>query len=342
MTNKELQQILAEARTERRGGAPHEDWVTRNRSIMMMQIENTSVRKDRVSLVDGVQNFASIFLPAEQLWATARAVAVFVLMIGTVFGGGLAAVIASQNAAPGDFSYAAKLAMEKAQVMLAPNDAYRVRLHANFADRRLDEAAKLAEGPEDGRRMAIDVLEGFNDELDQLREGLDGLKEVDPEGVAIAAKLLDRKMVAYQQVLRGVVRSLPVDVRPQALAVIDRVDGLSLQAVAVLVEQHLAGDVNASKQTVANRIEDRIQQAEAKLIVADERPQAEAKVAIAEARELLKEENYQAAFSKMVEVVEMTNPEDESDEEAVSEDGVAEEDDDASIAPVEEADEVIE
>ncbi len=271
MTHKELQQILAKAKNERRGGAPHDDWVSRNRDILLMQVRNTTDSKTEVTLLDGARHFISVFLPTERVLATARAFAVALLMFGTVFGGGLASVIAYRDTTPGDMTYSLKLVIEKAQVMLAPNDAYKVRLHAEFADRRLDEAAKLAEGPEDGRRLAVDVLESFNDELVQLREGLLELKTVDPKGVSLAAKLLDRKMVAYQQVLKGVVRSLPYDVRPRALTVVDRVEGLSLQAMAVLVEQNLAGDINASSQMVSDRIEDRLDQAEARLTVAAEK-----------------------------------------------------------------------
>jgi hypothetical protein len=312
MNSKQLQQTLRQAKNERRGGAPHDGWVSQNRDILLMQVRNTTNRKSQPSTVQAARSFVSVFLPAQPILAGVRAFAVFVLMVGTVFGGGLASVFAYRDAAPGDLTYGVKLAVEQAQVALAPNEAYRVRLHATFADRRLEEAAKLAEGPADEQPLALGVLADFNEELGQLQDGLATLENEDPHGVAVSAKLLDRKMVAYAQVLRTIIRSLPAEYRPQALAVSDRVEGLSLQATAVLVEQHLAGNQDAAGHIVAHKIGDRIDQAEATLTVAAEkRPNGngkrdEATEAIAAAKELLAEEDYQAAFSKMVEVVGLT------------------------------------
>ncbi|MBN1584815.1 hypothetical protein JW899_00395 [Candidatus Uhrbacteria bacterium] len=317
MSNRNLQLILAETANERLGGAPHGDWVAKNRDILMMQVRNTTDRNACVSKLESVRNFLSVFFPAERVMVTVRAFAVLVLMVGTVFGGGLVSVMACRNAVPGESAYRVKLAVERAQVVMAPNNVYRIRLHAEFADRRMDEAAKLAEGPEDGRRLVVGVLGEFNDELADLRGGLMRMKAVDPEGVAAAAKLLERKMVSYRQVLKDITGALPSDVRPQALAMAGRVEGLGLQAMAVLVDQHLSGDVNASKDMVAGKINDRIRQAEAKLTVAPDREPTErtvrAKAAIAQAREMMEAENYQAAFSKIVEVTEITDNIDSGD-----------------------------
>jgi hypothetical protein len=89
---------------------------------------------------------------------------------------------------------------------------------------------------------------------------------------------------------------------------------VTIKAMAVIIEHHLAGDETASKNVVVTKFEERLQQAEAKLDSASQgttaaaaAPKAaQAKAAIAAAKALLEDENYEAALSKIVEVAELT------------------------------------
>ena len=313
MNNSELRKILSAVKNERRGGAPHEAWVKQNRDILMMQVRNTTDLNARPVLGDYMRHFFSIFVPAESLAMCGRAIGIFALVIGTVFGGGLLSAQAYRDAAPGDMMYKMKLAVESTQMFLAPNDDYRTRLHTEFADRRLDEVAKLAEGPAERQKLVPGVLAAFDQEVAALQIGLDKLRADDPQDVAETAKLMERKMAVYEGILDKAGAALPAASQLAVARTRDLVDNATVAAMTAIVEKHLAGDLNAPRSVVDNKFEDRIQQAEDKLDTAAAKDgqsvapkTSQAKAAIAEAKELVKEQQYQAALSKIVEVAKLT------------------------------------
>ncbi len=313
MTGKELQKILSAVKSERRGGAPHEAWVKQNRDILMMQVRNTTDQSAKEAFGGYMRHFFNIFVPTESLALAARGIGIFMLVIGTVFGGGLISAQAYRDSAPGQTFYGMKLAIERAQLLLAPNDEYRARLHTDIADRRLDEIAKLAEGPAADQELVASVLEAFGEEVLALQAGMEKLRAADPAGVVETAKLTERKMAVYQNVLRQAAGSLPAALQPDVARTRDLLDGVTIAAMAVIVEKHLAGDTSTPRAVIDNKFEDRIRQAEAKLDTAAARDgesvasqTTQAKAAIAAAKELLKDRQYQAALSKIVEVAELT------------------------------------
>jgi len=125
---------------------------------MMMQVRNTTDLNMQPSIFERFASMFDIFMPTESLAMAARAVGVFVVTIGTVFGGGLVSAQVTRNSQPGDSFYKMKLAVERLQLALAPNGDYRTRLHTDFADRRIDEIAKLAESP---KAEAEEAAPGF-------------------------------------------------------------------------------------------------------------------------------------------------------------------------------------
>jgi len=314
MTANELRKTLQSVKNERRGGAPHEAWVKQNRDILMMQVRNTTDLNARETLGGYMRHFFGIFVPTESLALAARAIGLFLLVIGTVFGGGLVSAQAYRDAAPGEMLYNMKLAVEQAQLILAPNDEYRTRLHTEIADHRLDEIAKLAERPVEDPEVVAGVLSSFGKEVLALRAGLESLRHENPAGVAETAKLMERRMAVYQNSLRQAGASLPPSLQPSVAGARDLVDGVTIAAMAVIVEKHLAGDTSTPRTVIDNKFEDRIKQAEAKLDTATKTDAAPtvtpkstaAKAAIAEARELIKEQKYQAALTKIAEVAELT------------------------------------
>lgn len=313
MTHKELATILKQIKNERRGGAPHDVWVKRNRDILLMQVRNTTDVTAKPGLGEYVRHLFSIFFPTEGFMMAARALGVFLLVVGTVFGGGLASAQVYRDATPGEFMYKVKLSVEAAQLLLAPNDEYKTRLHTEFADHRLDEAARLAEGDASRQALVPGVLASFNAEVAALSSGLEALTSSDPEGVAEVAKLMERKMAVYQNALRKASATLPADLQHAVAVSRDLVDDVTIKAIAVIVEKHLAGSSDAPRAVVVTKFEERLKQAEAKIDAAPATEDAaktarsaKAKAAIAAAKELLKDENYQAALTKIEEVAELT------------------------------------
>lgn len=319
MSNRELATILKQIKNERRGGAPHDVWVKRNRDILLMQVRNTTDVSAKPGLGEYARHLFSIFFPAEGFAMAARAAGVFLLVVGTVLGGGLASAELYSGAVPGQLAYKMKIAVEKAQLALAPNDDYKTRLHTEFADRRLDEASTLAEEDAAHQALVPGVLVAFNREVAALSGGLEALKTSDPEGVAEAAKLMERKMAVYQSILRKTSSTLPPSLQQQVAVSRDLVDDVTIKAIAVIVEKHLAGSSDAPRAVVVNKFEERLKLAESKLDSAPATQDAgktekatKAKAAIAEAKELLKEEKYQAALSKIEEVAQLTKEVDDS------------------------------
>jgi hypothetical protein len=302
---------LQKIKHERQGGAPREDWVTKNREILLMQVRNTMNREQTPSFLERVRHFFSIFVPSETLVMAARALGIFVLVSGTVVAGGLASAQVYHEAIPGEFFYNVKLSMEKMQLTLAPNDSYKATLYTAFADRRMDEVAKLAEASTSRQERIPAVLADFEKNIIALEASLDAMRQHDPSGVAEVAKLTERKMAVYQNVLRKAGTS----VVPSAAAAIahgkDIVDDVTIKAMAIIVEKHLGGDEHASRSVVVTKFEDQLDQAEANLDsvsrrAGEQETTKKAKAVIAEAKKFLKDEDYQAALSKIVEVVELT------------------------------------
>lgn len=318
MRKQELKNIFSNIRTERRGGAPHESWVRQSRGVLLMQVRNTIATDVKPTIGETVHRFFDIFLPVDSILVAARGLGVFLLVVGTMFGGGLVSAQVYRDAVPGGLSYTMKLAIERAQLALAPNDEYRTRLHTEFADRRMDEVSRLSEGNAAAQAHVASTLAAFNHEVAALGVGLDALKASDPAGVVETAKLLERKMAVYQNSLRKASALLPPGSLRSVSVSRDTVDTVTIKAMAVIVEYYLAGDAGASRAVVVTKFEDRIKAAEAKLEGTTVTPKStQAKAAIAEAKVLIEEEKYEAALSKIVEVVELTKEEEEAPAPAV-------------------------
>jgi hypothetical protein len=313
MTNRELATTLKQIKNERRGGAPHDVWVERNRDILLMQVRNTTDVHAKPELRDTVRHFFSIFIPTESILMAARAVGVFLLVIGTVLSGGLASAQIYDNAAPGELLYNVKLAVEDAQIFLAPNEEYRSSLHAEFADRRLDEVAKLSDMGEDHQALVPSVLVAFNGEVAALSASMETLRSQDPNGVLEVAKLMERKMTIYQNELAKVGSTLAPQYQSSLAESQNLVDDTTIKAIAVIVEKHLADANSVPSAVVDTKFAESIQQDEANLDAAPPTDDAQkiasatkAKAAIAEAKQLVKDEDYEAALTKIEEVAQLT------------------------------------
>ncbi len=264
MSDRQLATILTHIKNERRGGSPHDVWVSRNREILLMQVRNTTDANTKIGAREMARQLLGIFVPAEAMMGMARAIGVFALVIGTVLGGGLASAQVYQAAVPGEMLYRVKLAVESAQLMLAPTEDYRTRLHGDFADHRIDEVAQLAEGPSAGQQRIPATLAAFDGEVHSLNAGLDALKESDPDGVVEVAKLLERKMAVYQNVLRKSAATASPSLHGRFAVSRNLVDGVSISSIAVIVEKHLAGSAAAPATVVQSKVEERLKLAEDK------------------------------------------------------------------------------
>jgi hypothetical protein len=76
----------------------------------------------------------------QQRWAVAAAAVIMVILVG-----GGTTVAASSNTMPDDFLYPVKLAVEDVRLRFAGSDINKAELQAEFADRRVDEMARMVE-----------------------------------------------------------------------------------------------------------------------------------------------------------------------------------------------------
>lgn len=318
--NKKLHTILNQIKGERRGGAPHADWVSRNKEVLMMQVRNTTDASAKKPIGVVTRHLFAIFFPMEQMAMAGRAIGVFVLALGIVLSGGVATAQLYGDAVPGSIAYGVKTAIERTQLALAPNDEYEMRLLTEFADRRVDEIARLAEGTAAQHGHIPGVLAALEKHLVAMRSGLASLRDSDPERVVEVAKLVERKMVVYHNILHKASLEVPTNIRVQLALTGNLVDDSMVSALAMIVDAHLAGDENASSTVLVSKFESRIRQAEEALASDDAAatPPTEnkkkAQQAIADAKELIKDEQYQAALTKIEEIAELTKTEQESGE----------------------------
>jgi hypothetical protein len=289
-----------------------------------MQVRNTTDASEKPGTGQWVSHLFGTFVPMETMLVGVRAFGIFLILAGTVLGGGLASAQLYRDAMPGEMLYGVKVAVEKAQLTLAPNQEYRTRLHAEFADNRMEEVARLAEAGPAGHEHIVDVLVAFENDILKLRDGLNDLKQHDADSVVEIAKTMELKMALYQNMLRKAALTVPADVRVAVHAARNRADDVAIASMAIIVEKHLAGDERTPRTVVVSKFQEQLKLAERGLdtVIADrdifeEQSSAiRAKTAIAQAKLLIEEENYQAALTKMVEVADLTK---EAEEEAVEE-----------------------
>lgn len=285
----------------------------------MMQVRNTTDTRVQSKFLEQAYHLFDIFMPLESVYAFGRAAAMFVLVVGTVLGGGLVSASAYKDATPGDRLYGMKLAVEKTELLLAPNADYRTRLHADFADRRMEETSILAEGAVARYRYLPEVLTGLESEVKALDTGIDSLRTSDRVGAVDLAKNVERRLAGYRVAIRRAGALLPGSYRRSLDGTRDLVDGVSIKAMAVIVEHHRAGDVEAPRTVVASNFEEHLSQAEAKIQTAAAKDEPErttkAKAVIAEAKELVTEGKYEAALTKMAEVAELTKEAEATDDQ---------------------------
>lgn len=133
---------------------------------------------------------------------------------------GAGATSAAASSLPGDPLYGVKRAGEDMQLALTFDDVARMQLLAQFADRRLDELAAIANQRPTGAPTATqeyaDAVERFADALDDLRATTSENKREAAQALAEAAR------AKHRAVLDAVKGQLPEANQSEVQRVIDR------------------------------------------------------------------------------------------------------------------------
>lgn len=183
-----------------------------------------------------------------------RPVVAVVLALLVVVGAGGTFAAAFPGRLPGDPFYSVKIATEHAQVSLAFNPEEKVRLELEFAGRRVEEAAAIAESslPDREEKLVATVaklrthLENTKSQLRQIEKAPQALE---------AAKTIDRKASEYGATLERAGSQNPESSKNVREAQ-DAVQDASFTAVAVFLEGQRTGQVSMAE--LRNKVREKL------------------------------------------------------------------------------------
>lgn len=156
--------------------------------------------------------------------------------MGLVLGGWVTTVGAS-SARPGDILYPVKLASERVQLSFANSGGDRVRLHAEFAERRLQEAVDMTDDPSKNGLVQTAVT-GFKNELNSAHGELNGLQKSSPKQAVEAAATLAAKADGFSAILSQSQETASPSVKADVAAAKEAAKSAQVQAVGSLVKTY--------------------------------------------------------------------------------------------------------
>lgn len=253
---------------------PNEQWLQKNRELLLSQIKNTMPIKAKTKLTLKADNFwqaASIFLPQSFVYKIIRPVTAMVLLLAMGVGGWVATVSASYESLPGDRLYSTKRVIEKTQSVIAnvvssKNDV--AKLHLEFAKRRANETRDIVSQNDPNKvGMASQTVNDLKDEMKTVNSKLEEIKTTAGSD-AEAVQNINQNAQEIKNVLTKVNVNLLVadavatgDLSNQVLEAKNLAKETSLKAVEVMVEKHLQGDTTVSKDEVKQAIDQQLQSA---------------------------------------------------------------------------------
>lgn len=166
-------------------------------------------QKQRVMRAIGVSQETTKVSPLDPVWRTVEQIriafvslpaATVTAMLVLVFGGSVG-MVGAANSLPGDTLYSVKVATEKARLRIASQER-KVLLRTEFAQNRLEEAAKLAENPD---RVA-QAMAGYEIQVKEAKRELESFKQAEPEAAARVAAEFDTKLDELSTLVNGQVQ----------------------------------------------------------------------------------------------------------------------------------------
>jgi len=330
MNNKELGRALKQLKNLPLAGSLDQEFVSRNKEILLMQIKNTSSEKKEALSIRNAWGFFESIIPDTAFRYIVRPVVTGVMIFGIVFGGWAATVSASYNSLPGDKLYSLKIMAEQAQLSLTSKEN-KPSLQVEFVGRRVEEIAKIAEKTsiEDKGERTIKAVEVINKQLNDVKTSLDSLDTKTNNKAVEVAKLVDRKTTEFSSALSKTKDTLPETVHGAVDSASDLADDTSIKALAVIVKNNDGdiklndADVKSSVESKLKIVEDRVIRIDASTAVTKENNKDEntvnkdtsveeeisqgAKEALGKAQDALDIEDLDDAVAKIVEAKNIVN-----------------------------------
>lgn len=234
---RDLLRKLRSVRSTERAIVPDPVWVSRTRSALIDEARRSGATAPFSSFAR-IRAFFGAFVPMRAMQFVRTPVLATLSIFAALLGGSFASVSAAERSLPGDFLYPIKIAGEQTRLAFTQDKADRVRLKAEFVDRRVDEIRTIVNTPSknDGNRVR-DAAIVLKRDLDTMKNQL---KEVNrgaaaPKAAELA-KLVDQKTEHISQELKHMKIGVSADAK-QAMAEAEaQAVQTSVAAVVVLIE----------------------------------------------------------------------------------------------------------
>jgi len=316
---------------------PDESFKTKRKEILMQQISaSAQVLKPADFLLRLAQS-----LMRRGIFAFGRPVAVSLLVIILLAGGGIFSISAASEATPGSFLYTVKLVSEKTRFALALQPEEKIKLNVKFAERRAKEIENLLK---DNNGNAIDLAaDGLKAEIDSAQKQLQVIEHGNLAGAVEAAKNIDNKTTVLRQKLqdtKNVLSQSSISANSKLDEAIKSIDAANLTALNTIVKSAKNNNKLENNSEISERVASKLKttkdkitavrqdvnlvfsagfsRSEQGLQVYDGAAQAEAKKlaeaktneaakVIAEAEKLLANKDYEEAVNKIAQSENLLN-----------------------------------
>ncbi len=252
---KDIQQRIRRLRAAEQRLVPDAAWVKQTRQDLILHIEN-SVSLEHATPSQWKTTLRAVrdVVPASAAQWIRRPMVAMATLVTMLAGGSVLSVSAAETSLPGDFFYGLKLATEQARIALTATSGDKLKLKAEFTDRRVDELKYVVDTKND--EQVVQVAELLKRDLDTMKQQLgDVAHQETNEHAVTAAKLVDQKtsqvVVAIQET-----KSLMSPENKEKMTEVQSVAAdAGAKALEVLVEKHDQANVDSVTE-VAKAIED--------------------------------------------------------------------------------------
>ncbi len=186
---------------------------------------------------------------------------------GLMFTGWVATVSAGTSL-PGDMLYPVKIASERIQLSLASTSGQRLKLHAEFAEHRLQEAVDLTSSKDPSRQDRLKTtVADFKDELNSAHGELSGLQKGAAKDVIAGAAALSRKTAALSSLIDQAPPSTSSDVKGEVAHVREAVKDSQEKTVGTLVQTFETTQEPASAEELKHNFQTMYQHIQNRLVL---------------------------------------------------------------------------
>jgi hypothetical protein len=259
---------------------PREDWVKKNKELLLSQITAQSPKEQ--SSVFSYWYLVKLLFPMRFLNFVAKPVGIVTLACLMVIATGAYSVNASKGSLPGDILYPVKLTSEKVQVGLTTSQPEKTQLRLNHAEERvneIDQIIKIETDPQKKQEKVNVAAENLTKEMitvtQELEEArnvvterqetldtIEVIKQVDAKTAELTEKLNQHQDELNKEGIES--STLKID---EAVA---SVKETGVKATEVIVEKYDQGEVEIAPQEVKDSLDKKLKEAEETLKVVDE------------------------------------------------------------------------